>query len=112
MIGRKLAAYSCGGSRGIEHLNARTAFPFDPLREPPPARSHPAGTASIRFAGASAGASRSPQNFAVMVSRAASGSTGCSTLSITPFWHTAAGGGVGELHAANRLSVLIREPYA
>src|SRR6267143_2890922 len=29
-FGRKLAAYSCGGSRGVV-----TAFPFDPLREPP-----------------------------------------------------------------------------
>ena len=29
-FGRKLAAHSCGGSRGIS-----TAFPFDPLREPP-----------------------------------------------------------------------------
>src|SRR3954468_9091241 len=32
-FGRRLAAYSCGGSRGI--VQARTAFPFDPLREPP-----------------------------------------------------------------------------
>ena len=69
-------------------------------------------TASIRFANAYAGASGSRQNFAVTVSRAASGSTGCNTLSITPFWQTAAGGGVGELHAANRLSVLISDPYA
>jgi hypothetical protein len=34
-IGRGLAAYSCGGSRGVVCLSARTAFPFDPLREPP-----------------------------------------------------------------------------
>src|SRR5262249_29066786 len=27
--GQKLAAYSCGGSRGIERVSARTAFPFD-----------------------------------------------------------------------------------
>jgi hypothetical protein len=35
-IGHRLAAYSCGGSRGITRkICARTAFPFDPLREPP-----------------------------------------------------------------------------
>lgn len=33
LIGLKLAAYSCGGSRGIGR-EARTAFPFDPRREP------------------------------------------------------------------------------
>jgi hypothetical protein len=33
--GRRLAAYSCGGSRGIACGSTRTAFPFDPLREPP-----------------------------------------------------------------------------
>jgi hypothetical protein len=59
------------------------------------------------------GAGRSfPQNLAVTVSRAVSGSTGCSTLSMTPFRQTAVGGGVGELQAANRLSVLISDPYA
>src|ERR1043166_9255095 len=46
------------------------------------------------------------QNCAVTVSRAASGSTGCRMRSITPFWHTAVGGGVAELHSAKRLSVL------
>jgi hypothetical protein len=36
-IGRRLSAYSCGGSRGIVCTNrcTRTAFPFDPFREPP-----------------------------------------------------------------------------
>jgi len=29
-----LAAYSCGGSRGVERESARTAFPFDPQGEP------------------------------------------------------------------------------
>src|SRR5580692_1734988 len=34
--GRTLAAYSCGGSRGITCFSSTcTAFPFDPLREPP-----------------------------------------------------------------------------
>jgi hypothetical protein len=33
--GRRLTAYSCGGSRGIVRIFTRTAFPFDPLREPP-----------------------------------------------------------------------------
>src|SRR5689334_9567146 len=28
--GRKLADYSCGGSHGVAHRSARTAFPFDP----------------------------------------------------------------------------------
>jgi len=32
---RRLSAYSCGGSRGIVRSRTRTAFPFDPLREPP-----------------------------------------------------------------------------
>jgi hypothetical protein len=45
------------------------------------------------------------------VSRAASGSTRCKTLSITPFRHTA-GRVVAELHAAKRLSVLISDPHA
>jgi hypothetical protein len=30
----RFAAYSCGGSRSIGRLLARTAFPFDPRREP------------------------------------------------------------------------------
>jgi hypothetical protein len=30
--GRKLAAYSCGGSHGFGQLLARTEFPFDPQR--------------------------------------------------------------------------------
>jgi len=29
-----LAAYSCGGSRSVGHMSTRTAFPFDPSREP------------------------------------------------------------------------------
>lgn len=46
---RSFAAYSCGGSRGLRRF-ARTAFPFDPRREPP----HSVATiakpeASIRF---------------------------------------------------------------
>jgi hypothetical protein len=52
----------------------------------------------------------SRQNSAVTVRRAASGSTGCRMRSITPFWHTAAGGGLGELHSTKRLSVRISEP--
>lgn len=35
ILGRKLAAHSCGDSRGVMRRSARTAFPFDPLREPP-----------------------------------------------------------------------------
>src|SRR5207237_4207517 len=34
--GRRLTAYSCGGSRGIVRASTRTAFPIDPLREPTP----------------------------------------------------------------------------
>ncbi len=36
-LGATLAAYSCGGSRGMEEENPRTAFPFHPPR---PNRSH------------------------------------------------------------------------
>ena len=32
---RRLAAYSCGGSRGIPCRITGTAFPIDPFREPP-----------------------------------------------------------------------------
>jgi hypothetical protein len=45
--GQKLAAYSCGGSRGIGRMNTRTAFPFDPLREPPSSGLHAGVVASI-----------------------------------------------------------------
>jgi hypothetical protein len=35
-LGRRLSAYSCGGSRGFASTTSkRTAFPFDPQREPP-----------------------------------------------------------------------------
>ena len=48
-LGRRLSAYSCGGSRGIVCLRTRTAFPFDPLREPPPPML-PAGKFSVKHA--------------------------------------------------------------
>src|SRR5579885_2134474 len=32
----RFAAYSCGGSRSVERSLVRTAFPFDPRREPSP----------------------------------------------------------------------------
>ena len=35
ILGRKLAAHSCGDSRGVMCRSTRTTFPFDPLREPP-----------------------------------------------------------------------------
>jgi type IV secretion system protein VirB10 len=53
------------------------------------------------------------QNVPVKVTRNASGSIGCNTLSMTPFWHTAAGavgGPEAGKHMANRESVLISDP--
>ena len=40
------------------------------------------------------------QKTPVTIRRTARGSVGCSTASITPFWQTATGGGVANLHCA------------